>query len=100
MRNLSGAHPFDGARVANILPGDRPTSWASRSRTASSSCPCAPGSTAARLGFKPGDVIVSRSGREKIENVDELEALLKERQRMWQMVVKRGNQVLQLQVPG
>ena len=39
VRNLSGEHPFDGARVANILPGS-PMSWGSRSRTASSSCRC------------------------------------------------------------
>ena len=31
VRNLSGAHPFDGARVSNILPLS-PTSWALRTR--------------------------------------------------------------------
>ena len=50
-----------------------------------------PGSTAARLGFQPGDVI-QQVGREKIETVTELEAVLKERQRVWLVVVKRGNQ--------
>ena len=58
-----------------------------------------PDSTAARLGFQPGDVI-EQVGREKIETVSELEAVLKERQRVWQIVVKRGNQTMRLQLAG
>ena len=54
---------------------------------------------AARIGFRSGDVIV-QVGSEKIGTVNELEGQLKERRRVWQVVVKRGNQLLQLQLPG
>jgi S1-C subfamily serine protease len=98
VRNLSGAHPFEGARVANILPGagdalglDAEDGVVILSVRA--------GSTAARIGFRTGDVIV-KVGAEKIATVNELEAQLKDRRRVWQLVVKRGNQLMQLQLPG
>src|SRR5256885_16939294 len=56
VRNLSGVHPFDGARVANILPGaadelgieDQEGVVILHGR---------PDSRAARIGFQAGDVI-------------------------------------------
>jgi Do/DeqQ family serine protease len=98
VRNLSGAHPFDGARVANILPGlaeelgvDEEDGVVILS--------VQPASRSARLGFRTGDIIV-QVGREKIDTIGDLEAQLKERPRVWQVVVKRGNQLLQLQLSG
>jgi C-terminal processing protease CtpA/Prc len=58
-----------------------------------------PQTTAARLGFRPGDVIV-QVGRERIGSVAELENVLRQRQRSWLVLVKRGNQLLQLQMAG
>jgi S1-C subfamily serine protease len=57
------------------------------------------GSIAARLGFQPGDVIVEVGGR-AIVSVADLEAAVRDRQRVWALGVRRGDQVLQLQVPG
>jgi Do/DeqQ family serine protease len=97
-RELSGSHPFDGARVANILPAtaeelgiDREDGVVILSVRA--------GSTAARLGFQSGDVIM-QVGRERITSVAQLDNVLKQRQRGWLVVVKRGEQVLQLQLAG
>jgi Do/DeqQ family serine protease len=97
-RELSGAHPFDGARVANILPAtaeelgleeeEGVVLLSVRSR-----------STAARLGFRAGDVVM-QVGRERITSVTQLESALRQRQRGWLVVVKRGNRVLQLQYSG
>jgi Do/DeqQ family serine protease len=98
VRNLSGAHPFEGARVANILPGANDTLGVD-DEDGVVILSVRAGSTAARLGFRAGDVIV-RVGGEKIDTVNELEAQVKDRRRVWQVVVKRGNQLLQLQVPG
>ncbi len=63
VRNLSGNHPFDGARVSNILPSvadelnldetDGVVIVAVRS-----------GGVAARLDFQPGDIIVADQQRQ------------------------------------
>jgi S1-C subfamily serine protease len=87
VRNLSGAHPFDGARVANIL------------QEGVVILQVRPDSKAARIGFQPGDII-QQVGRKKIEAVTELEAVLKERQQVWLVVLKRGNQSVRLQLAG
>ena len=98
IRNLSGQHPLDGARVVNIIPSvaddlglDEQKGVAVQSVRA--------GSIAARLGFQPGDVVV-RIGQRDVENVNDLEGLLRQRPRLWSLAVKRAGQVLQLQVPG
>ncbi|MBS0252878.1 MAG: Do family serine endopeptidase [Proteobacteria bacterium] len=97
-KNLSGNHPLDGARISNILPSvadefnldqaDGVVVTSVRDR-----------SLAQQFGFQPGDVIVA-IGKTKIANVDEAEHALAYRQQLWQISVKRGNRVLQLQVPG
>jgi Do/DeqQ family serine protease len=98
VRNLTGNHPLDGARVANLLPhiadeldiedSDGTVVLSVRS-----------GSVAERVGFKPGDVIISISDTQ-VANVLELERLLKARPSIWRMWMKRGRQTLQLQIPG
>jgi Do/DeqQ family serine protease len=97
-RNLTGAHPFDGARVANLVP-----SIADELGVADQEgvvvLSVRQGSTAARLGFQPGDLIV-QVGRQNVGTVAVLEGLIRERQRVWQVVFKRGNQLRQLQVTG
>jgi S1-C subfamily serine protease len=97
-RDLAGAHPFDGARVANIVPGTAEDLGVEdeegvvlvsvRAR-----------STAARLGFMAGDVVV-QVGRNRITSVAQLDSVLKQRQRGWLIVVRRGNRLLQLQLGG
>jgi S1-C subfamily serine protease len=98
VRNLSGAHPFDGARVANIMPAvadelglDEQEGVVILSVRANS--------RAARIGFRAGDII-QQVGRSKIETVGDLEGLLKERQQVWLVVLKRGNQQVKLQLAG
>jgi predicted metalloprotease with PDZ domain len=98
VRNLSGTHPFDGARVANILPGTA-AELGLEEEDGVVILSVQPASRSARLGFRTGDIIV-QVGREKIDSIGELEAQLKERPRVWQVVVKRGNQLLQLQLSG
>ncbi len=77
VRNLSGAHPFDGARVANILPASA-DEFGLEQQEGVVILSVRPESGAARIGFRPGDVI-QQVGRDKIERVNDLEALLKER---------------------
>ncbi len=98
VKNLSGNHPLDGARVSNILPAiaDELNLDETGGVVVLS---VRNGSAAQGLSFRAGDIIVAISG-EKIANVDEAEAALNTRQRVWQIAVKRGARVLQLQVPG
>jgi len=57
-----------------------------------------PNSTAARI-FQPGDVI-QVVGRTKIATVGDLEAAVRERQQVWLVILKRGNQTVKLQLAG
>jgi len=98
VRNLSGAHPFDGARVANIMPVIV-DELGLEDQEGVVILSVQPNSKAARIGFQPGDVI-QQLGRAKVETVNDLENLLKERQQVWQIVVKRGNQTMRLQLAG
>jgi Do/DeqQ family serine protease len=98
LRNLSGPHPLDGARVSNILPAlaDELNLDDSGGVAILS---IRNGSVAQNLGFRAGDVIVSVQGQE-IGDVAALEKAVAGRKRVWQIAVKRGGRVLQLQVPG
>jgi Do/DeqQ family serine protease len=98
VRNLSGVHPFEGARVSNLVPAvadelglDAADGVVILSVRA--------GSTAGRLGFEVGDVI-AQVGRETITTVADLEKAIATRQRLWQLAVKRGGRVIKLQVQG
>jgi len=98
VRNLSGNNPFDGARVSNILPSvadelnltetEGVVIVAVRS-----------GGIAARLGFRPGDVIL-QVGRTKITDVVTLDRITREPQRVWRISISRGGRVMKLQLSG
>ena len=96
MRDLSGAHPFDGASVSNIVPGAA-DDLGVEVQQGVVLLAVRPNSTAARLGFRTGDVVV-QVGRDRIANVSQLEGVLQVRQRSWLVLVRRGNQVLRLQL--
>ena len=98
VRNLSGRHPLDGARVSNLVPAvaDQLGLDADGGVVILS---VRNGSTAARLGFRQGDIVVQISKR-PIESVADLDSALAEPQRSWLMAIKRGDQTLQLQVGG
>ncbi|CAN1721282.1 Periplasmic serine endoprotease DegP-like [Hyphomicrobium sp. 1Nfss2.1] len=98
VRNLSGNHPFDGARVSNILPSvadefnldetDGVVIVAVRS-----------GGVAARLDFQPGDVIL-QVGPDKITDVVMLDEITRKPQRLWSVTIKRGGRTMKLQMSG
>jgi Do/DeqQ family serine protease len=98
VRNLAGDHPLDGARVSNLLPSVADELGLDQ-ESGAVVLSVRKGSIAANLGFKAGDIVAS-IGSEQIDNVAKLEGLLKQRQKMWRMAVKRGGRTLQIQVPG
>ncbi len=97
-RNLTGRHPLDGARVGNILPGIADQLGLDEAEGVVVVAVRA-GTVASRLGFQPGDVIVEIGGR-RITSLSDLDAELRKPQRVWRMAIKRGNQVMQLQIGG
>ncbi|MEZ5851378.1 MAG: Do family serine endopeptidase [Hyphomicrobiaceae bacterium] len=98
IRNLAGQHPLDGARAASLSPaiaeelgleeGDGVVLVQLRN-----------GSLAARLGFRPGDMILAVNDR-KIGSVKELEEALRQRHRSWRLTLRRGGQTVTLQFGG
>ncbi|MFZ4807029.1 MAG: Do family serine endopeptidase [Hyphomicrobiaceae bacterium] len=97
-RNLSGSHPLDGARAAALLPG-LADELGIDDETGIVIVSVRPNSVAAGLGFKPGDLIVQIGGQ-AVETLADLDRMLRQRQRVWTIAVKRGDRILQLQVPG
>ena len=98
VRNLAGTHPFDGARVVNLYPpladelgldqSDGVVIVNVRS-----------GSLAERLGFRTGDVIAT-VGDVQIDSYETLAPLLKKRQNVWSLAIKRAGRIIRVQVPG
>ena len=98
VRNLSGNHPFDGARVSNILPSVADELNLDDTEGVVIVAVRKDG-IAARLGFQPGDVIL-QVGDTKINDVVTLDKITREPQRLWRISIKRGGQVMKLQLSG
>jgi len=97
IRNLSGNHPLDGARVVNLLPG-MAERYGLDAETGVVIVRVVDGSYAANLGFRPRDLIVEVGGQ-KIRSISDLERALDGFPRFWDLSVKRGDRVLRLRVP-
>ncbi len=98
VRNLSGPHPFDGARVVNLLPSMAEELGLEDQEGVVIVLSVRNGSTAANI-FRPGDIIL-KVGNQAIETVNDLDRVLRDRQRMWQITLKRGERLLQFQFTG
>jgi Do/DeqQ family serine protease len=98
VRDLKGVHPFDGARVSN-LSNQLADELGLDDQEGVVIVAIRNGSTAQRLSFQPGDVIM-QVNREAVANVLDLERLLAQRQRTWAVGVNRGGRLIQLQVQG
>ena len=97
VRNLAGNHPFDGARVSNILPNVADELGLDEAEGVVV-LSVRPGSIASRI-FQPGDIVLEVA-QQPIETVTNLEAAVAKRQGVWKLSFKRGDKVLKLQVQG
>lgn len=98
VRNLSGNHPFDGARVMNLLPGVADELGIDEAEGVVI-LSVRRGSIAERLQLKANDVIVSVQ-EARVSSVRELEQLVEKRPRAWVLGIKREGRLLSLQLPG
>jgi Do/DeqQ family serine protease len=98
VRELSGANPLSGARVANLSPavadelsiGDTKGVVVVETEAYS---------IARRLGVQPGDIIAEING-EKIDSTKSLEKLVGKGARLWRMAIKRGGQTVRTVIGG
>lgn len=99
IRNLSGQHPFDGARVANLVPAiiDRLKLNVSEG-DGIAILSVSPGSIAENIGFRPRDILL-RVGSKKIAKIADLERLLRRQPRSWFLAIRRGKRILRVEVP-
>ncbi|MDF1687690.1 MAG: serine protease Do [Parvibaculaceae bacterium] len=99
LRELKGEHPFNGSTVGNLSPA-----FAEELRIDAFSqgvvvVRILRGSSAHRVGLRPRDVILEISG-EKVKSVSQLEAMVGENRRVWELKIKRGNEVITASVRG
>jgi Do/DeqQ family serine protease len=97
VRNLTGSHPLDGARVANLTPA-LADELAVDADSGVIVAQVRPGTLAARI-FQPGDIVMG-IGETEITSIAVLEEALRRRPRVWQVTLKRAGKVMQAQVPG
>ena len=96
---LRGRHPFAGARMANLSPAlaeelDLVGIWEGVIITGISR-----GSTAARIGFRPGDVILAINGS-TVEQLDALVPLLGDALPRWAVSFRRDGRVRTVEIGG
>jgi Do/DeqQ family serine protease len=91
LRDLTGNHPFAGARVANLSPAvaDELAIPAAKGVVVINTQP----GFYAQSWIRPGDIIVEING-EQIESTQGLEKLLSKGSRGWKMTIQRGGQLI------
>ena len=98
VRNLSGDHPFDGARVSNILPSVADEFGLQETEGVVIVAVRRDG-VAARLGFRPGDVVV-KVGQKEIFDVVTLDEVTRTSLPVWRLAIKRGGRMIDLKFRG
>jgi serine protease Do len=96
---LTGSQPMAGATVVNISPAVAEERGFSRLATGVLIIDVARGSPAARLGFRPGDIVL-RINDNEIGSVATLVRAVEERPEAWRLAIRRGGQRLTVTVPG
>jgi serine protease Do len=98
---IQGRNPFAGSQVANLSPAllEEIRIPALTVRQGVVVLEVAQGSPAARIGLRPGDVVVRLNGRDVRRVRDLTEALRQTPSQAWQIQVRRGDQTLNTSVP-
>jgi Do/DeqQ family serine protease len=91
--------PFAGAVALNLSPAVAEELSLDATQEGVVLSDVEPGSAAAQLGFRKGDIVVAING-ERIETTRELERILATRPRYWEITINRGGQVLTTAVAG
>jgi Do/DeqQ family serine protease len=95
--DIDGPNPFNGATVGNLNPAFSEELGVPQSKGVIIA-DVDRRSIAARVGFRPGDIILEVNGR-KIDGVDVLNEQLRQRPRGWSISIDRGGRVRSVQLP-
>ncbi|HML92046.1 Do family serine endopeptidase [Methyloceanibacter sp.] len=99
-RDLTGANPFAGSRVANLSPAvSAELGMNDDSDKGVVVLEVESRSNAGRLGLRPGDIIVGVNDQ-KIESVKQLSVVLQIRTALWKLAIERGGKVFDLTIRG
>lgn len=98
---IQGRNPFAGAQVANLSPAllEEIRFPNLTTRQGVIVMDVAQGSPAARIGLRPGDVVLRLNGREVRRVRDLTDALRQTPSQAWQIQVRRGDQTLNTNIP-
>ncbi|MPY76792.1 MAG: Do family serine endopeptidase [Alphaproteobacteria bacterium] len=94
---LKGQNPLAGAKVLNLSPAVAAEVGFDESEIGVVAVEIARRSWAARIGLRPGDVILGVNGR-KIGVVDDLEQATAQPSDRWLIEIRRGNKTLRVEV--
>lgn len=96
---IGGRSPFTGATVANLSPAYAEEIGFDGPPEGVVVVEVQRGAPAGRLGLQKGDVVLKVNGRD-VARVADLRRLLSGGARQWQIAIRRGGRVLQVQVEG
>ena len=96
---LKGVHPISGATVVNLSPAVAEEQGMSLLTTGVLITSVKRGSPAARIVFRPGDIILSVNSN-KISSVRELLEVVSRGAEVWRLAISRNSKVLTITVPG
>src|ERR1700759_4146487 len=91
--------PFQGAKVANISPAVADELHLDSDTQGVVVTEIPEDSVAGNVGFQKGDIIVNVNGKQ-IAKTSELEKVAGEAPRVWRIVIQRGNQQINVTLPG
>ncbi len=94
-REIKGNSPFTGVQVMNLSPAVAEELRMYNEFSGVVIADIQARSTAAYVGFKPGDIVVEVNGVE-VENTKDLASLTRKRQRVWNITFKRDGQLRQV----
>jgi len=97
LTQLNGNHPLAGATVGNLSPAFAEEIGFDALASGVIVLNLAGGSPANRIRLRPGDVVVKINNTD-IKDVADLQRALRNSPQQWLLVLKRGDQLLQLQV--
>ena len=96
---IKGRNPFNGTRIANLSPAFAVENGLNDMARGVIVLGRRRGSIADNLGLRQGDIVLKVNGRD-IETVRDLKKAIRKQRKVWRVSIRRGDKVLQTEIPG